>query len=63
MNELLQVITGVEFNCTTAMQGAHHIFFQTRLANEGLVNVTGDMGRELGLPAPLASCYPIRYAS
>jgi len=25
MNERSQVITGVEFNCTAAMQGAHHV--------------------------------------
>jgi len=32
-----------------------------RLANEGLLNLTGDTGRELGLPASCARFYPLLY--
>jgi len=32
-----------------------------RLVNEGLVNLTGDTGRKLDLPAPHARCFPPLY--
>jgi len=54
MNVWSQVITEVEINCAAATQDAHNINLyilfnkRRRLANEGLVGLTGDTGRELG---------------
>src|SRR6218665_2237123 len=61
MNRRSQVIIGFEFNCRAPI--ALYISFneRRRLANEGLVNLTGDTGRKLGWPAPHARCYPLLY--
>jgi len=38
-----------------------YIEFSHPPVNKGLVNHTGNMGRELGLPAPHARCYSLLY--
>jgi len=56
------------FNCMAAMQGIHHVIhiqfsqlWRQHLAKEGLVNLKGNMRRELVLPAPRTICYPLLF--
>lgn len=64
---LTQVITGVKYNCTAAMQGAYHALHLTlpqcrRLAKERLVNHTGAIGSELDHLRHSPAWYQLLYA-